>query len=61
VKLIADPTITANVHELEVDSEALRFAIRLVGVPSAANPKTSLTAGLSMARAVLNRDAVVVV
>jgi aspartate dehydrogenase len=61
VRLVADPTISANVHELDVESEAVRFAIRLVGVPSRSNPKTSLTAGLSMARAVLNRDAVVVV
>jgi aspartate dehydrogenase len=60
VKLVADPTIARNLHELEVDSDALRFSIRLEGVPSPANPKTSLTAGLSMARAVLNRDAVVV-
>ncbi|PWS38460.1 aspartate dehydrogenase [Falsiroseomonas bella] len=61
VRLVADPTISANVHELEVESDAVRFSIRLVGVPSRSNPKTSLTAGLSMARAVLNRDAVVVV
>ena len=60
VKLVADPTITRNLHELEVESDALRFTIRLEGVPSPANPKTSLTAGLSMARAVLNREAVVV-
>ncbi len=61
VKLVADPGIQRNLHELEVDSDSLRFSIRLEGVPSPANPKTSLTAGLSMARAVLNRDAVVVV
>ena len=61
VKLVADPTIARNLHELEVDSDAVRFSIRLEGVPSPANPKTSLTAGLSMARAVLNRDAVIVV
>ncbi|WP_237217691.1 aspartate dehydrogenase, partial [Falsiroseomonas oryziterrae] len=60
VKLVADPGIARNLHELEVESEAVRFSIRLEGVPSPANPKTSLTAGLSMARAVLNRDAVVV-
>jgi len=61
VKLVADPGIARNLHELEVESEAVRFHIRLEGVPSPANPKTSLTAGLSMARAVLNRDAVVAV
>jgi aspartate dehydrogenase len=61
VRLVADPTIARNLHELEVESDAVRFAIRLEGVPSPANPKTSLTAGLSMARAVINRSAAVVV
>jgi aspartate dehydrogenase len=61
VRLVADPTVARNLHELEVESEALRFAIRLEGVPSPANPKTSLTAGLSMARAVINRASAVVV
>jgi len=61
VRLVADPAITRNLHELEVESDAVNFTIRLEGVPSPANPKTSLTAGLSMARAVLNRDAVLVV
>lgn len=61
VRLVADPTIARNLHELEVESDAVAFTIRLEGVPSPANPKTSLTAGLSMARAVLNRDALLVV
>jgi aspartate dehydrogenase len=55
VQLVADPTIARNLHEVSVESDALRFSIRLEGVPSPANPKTSLTAGLSLARAVLNR------
>jgi aspartate dehydrogenase len=60
VRLVADPGIARNLHELEVESEAVRFAIRLEGVPSPGNPKTSLTAGLSMARAVISRASAIV-
>jgi aspartate dehydrogenase len=55
VRLVADPSITRNLHEVSVRSAAAEFSIRLEGRPSAANPKTSLTAGYSMAREVLNR------
>lgn len=55
VRLVADPGITRNLHEVSVRSAAAEFTIRLEGRPSAANPKTSLTAGYSMAREVLNR------
>ncbi|MBO1073276.1 aspartate dehydrogenase [Roseomonas marmotae] len=55
VRLVADPTINRNLHEVAVRSAAADFTIRLEGRPSPTNPKTSLTAGLSMAREVLNR------
>ena len=61
VCLIADPTITRNVHEVTVRSNAADFTIRLEGRPSPSNPKTSLTAGFSVARAVLNRAAALVI
>ena len=57
VQLVADPGIARNVHEVAVRSAALDFTIRLEGRPSPENPKTSLTAGYSMARALLNRAA----
>ncbi|ONG54209.1 aspartate dehydrogenase [Pseudoroseomonas deserti] len=56
VRLVADPTIARNVHEVSVRSTAADFTIRLEGRPSPANPKTSLTAGLSLAREILNRS-----
>ncbi|WP_159997752.1 aspartate dehydrogenase [Roseomonas sp. 18066] len=56
VRLVADPSITRNVHEVSVRSAAADFTIRLEGRPSPANPKTSLTAGLSLAREILNRS-----
>jgi aspartate dehydrogenase len=55
VRLVADRGITRNLHEVSVRSSAADFVIRLEGRPSPANPKTSLTAGYSMAREVLNR------
>jgi aspartate dehydrogenase len=55
VRLIADPGIARNVHEVSVRAACADFTIRLDGHPSPANPKTSLTAGYSVARAVLNR------
>ena len=57
VRLVADPAVSRNVHEVSVRSACADFTIRLEGRPSPTNPKTSLTAGYSMARAVLNRMA----
>jgi aspartate dehydrogenase len=57
VRLIADPTISRNLHEVSVRSAALDFQLRLEGRPSPVNPKTSLTAGYSLARDILNRVA----
>jgi len=61
VRLVADPGTARNLHELSVRSGAVEFTIRLEGRPSPANPKTSLTAGYSVAREVLNRILPVVV
>jgi len=61
VRLVADPAIGRNVHEVFVRSACADFTIRLEGRPSPANPKTSLTAGYSMARELLNRAASVVI
>ena len=61
VKLIADPGIARNVHEVAVRSGCADFTIRLEGRPSPANPKTSLTAGYSVARELLNRASATVI
>jgi aspartate dehydrogenase len=55
VRLVADPGLRRNLHEVRVRSAAVDFTIRLEGHPSPSNPKTSLTAGLSLAREILNR------
>jgi aspartate dehydrogenase len=55
VRLVADPGAGGNVHALEVRSAAARFEIRIEGVPSPDNPRTSLATVHSLAREVLNR------
>ncbi|MGB9960183.1 MAG: aspartate dehydrogenase [Candidatus Bathyarchaeales archaeon] len=47
VKIIADPSIKRNIHEVEVEGEFGRFKVHVENVPSADNPKTSYLAALS--------------
>jgi aspartate dehydrogenase len=61
VRLIADPGAARNVHEISVQAGCGDFELRLEGRASPANPKTSLMAGLSVAREILNRTATLVV
>jgi aspartate dehydrogenase len=61
VELVADPDAPGNVHEIEAEGAAGRFAIQLQGKPSRTNPKTSALAALSVARALLNRHATIVI
>ncbi len=61
VELVADPEAPGNVHEIEVEGAAGRFAIQLQGKPSRTNPKTSALAALSVARALINLQAAIVI
>src|SRR5437899_432204 len=61
VELVADPDAPGNVHEIEVEGAAGRFAITLQGKPSRSNPKTSSLAALSVARALRNEQAAIVI
>ena len=61
VELVADPAAPGNVHEIEVDGEAGSFTIRLQGRPSKSNPKSSALTAFSVARALLNESAVIVI
>jgi aspartate dehydrogenase len=56
VRLIADPAVTRNMHEIAVTAGAADFTFRIAGHPSPANPKTSATTALSVAREVMNRS-----
>ena len=60
VRLVADPGAARNIHVLEVKSHCVAFTIQLEGVPSPDNPRTSLTAGYSLAHTLLLRRGEVV-
>ena len=61
VELVADPAAPGNVHEIEAEGAAGCFAIQLQGNPSRTNPKTSALAALSVARALVNLEATIVI
>lgn len=61
VELIADPTVSGNIHELDVKAESGDFSVSLVGKPSASNPRTSMLTAYSVVRTLLNLDEAVVV
>jgi len=47
VKVIADPSLSRNVHEITVEGKFGKFFTRVENVPSPENPKTSYLAALS--------------
>jgi aspartate dehydrogenase len=61
VELVADPDAPRKVHEIEAEGAAGRFAIQLQGKPSRSNPKTSALAAMSVARALINANATIVI
>jgi aspartate dehydrogenase len=56
VRLVADPGIARNVHEVSVRAGAADFEIRIEGHPSPDNPRTSLATVYSLAREIANRS-----
>lgn len=57
VRLVADPTVAGNVHEIAFRAACADVTIRIEGRPSPDNPKTSATTGWSLAQAILSRFA----
>lgn len=55
VRLLADPGIDRNVHEIRARGAAADMELRIAGHPSPDNPRTSATTVFSLAREVLNR------
>ena len=48
VEIWADPSVTRNIHRIEVEAEAARFSMQVENVPSADNPKTGRLTALSV-------------
>jgi aspartate dehydrogenase len=48
VEIWADPTVTRNIHKVEVDGQAARLTVIVENVQSDTNPKTSRLAALSI-------------
>lgn len=53
VRLVADPAVTGNVHEIRIRSACADISLKIEGRPSPDNPKTSLTTGYSVAAQVM--------
>ncbi len=57
VELVADPAITENIHEIEVEGAFGRLQFRIDGKPLPGNPKSSALTAMSVVAAVRNRMA----
>jgi len=47
IQVWADPTVTRNVHRIEVEADSARFSMAIENIPSE-NPKTGLITALSV-------------
>jgi aspartate dehydrogenase len=47
VEIWADPTVTRNIHRIEVDSDSARFSMSIENIPSE-NPRTGRITALSV-------------
>jgi aspartate dehydrogenase len=48
IEIWADPTVTRNVHRIEVEAEAARFSMQIENVPTEENPRTGRLTALSV-------------
>lgn len=52
VRVLIDPAVSANTHEIAIDSAAGRARFEFANAPSPTNPKTSAVTALSVLRAI---------
>jgi aspartate dehydrogenase len=60
VRIIADPTVTQNVHLLEAEGAFGSFSMQIAGKPLPGNPKSSSLTAMSLLRCIENREASIV-
>ena len=48
VEIWADPTVTRNIHRIEVEADAARLSMQIENVPSGENPRTGRLTPLSV-------------
>jgi aspartate dehydrogenase len=60
VRIIADPTLTQNVHVLEASGAFGSFAMTIAGRPLPGNPKSSSLTAMSLLRCIQNRQSAIV-
>jgi aspartate dehydrogenase len=48
VEIWADPSVTRNIHRIEVEAEAARLSMQIENVPSLENPRTGRLTALSV-------------
>ncbi len=56
VTLIADPHVTKNIHEIEVEGEFGQFSFQIAGNSLHGNPKSSALTAMSVLRALKNQN-----
>jgi len=61
VELIADPGVSENIHEINVDGAFGSFEFQVRGRALPDNPKSSALTAMSVVREILNRDASIVI
>lgn len=61
VRLVADPGISANIHEIHAAGDFGRFSFRIEGNPLPDNPRTSALAAMSVVAAILRHRQHVVI